>query len=111
MTTTSDCITYSRHTEQHDGQDIQVERWGTEHAYLERTNDDPHIYLCIDERNTRGEHRGNPLSSLVSLSDLRELHQVLGWFLMNYTHQGESLTLADVQAMNPAALLGREVQR
>jgi hypothetical protein len=47
-----------------------------------------------------------PIDLAVGLDHLRELHQVLGWFLMNQVHQGECLTLGDVQAMAAAELLG-----
>lgn len=80
MTTTSDCITYSRHTEQHDGQATQVERWGTEHAYIEKTDDDPHPYLCLGERSTSGKRIAD-CCLLLTLADLQELAQVLVWFL------------------------------
>jgi hypothetical protein len=99
MTTKDDCITYSSHTEQYDGQDVHVERWGTERTYLEAQNGELALIVqdCADQA---------PIGLAVGLDHLRELHQVLGWFLMNQVHQGECLTLGDVQAMAAAELLG-----
>jgi hypothetical protein len=99
MTTTNDCITYSSHTEQYDGQEVYIERWGTERTYLEAQNGE--LALIVQDRADCA-----PIDLAVGLDHLRELHQVLGWFLMNQVHQGECLTLGDVQAMTVSDLLG-----
>jgi hypothetical protein len=78
---------------------VYIERWGTERFHLEAQNGE--LALIVQDRADCA-----PIDLAVEIDDLRELHQVLGWFLMNQVHQGSHLTLGDVQAMTAAELLG-----
>jgi hypothetical protein len=75
-----------RHTEEHEGKTVRAVRWGTERTYIETSEDDPHIYLSLHERNVNGELL-KPYLLLLTLEDLIELDLVLSVYLDGYARE------------------------